>query len=334
MWDSDTLADEKKARPTMATAILGNPPNLGDPAKLRQRITELKSNRRENDPAWWNDLAGAHIRLGESKLAAELLESVVTRFPDDYGVHANLGTAYHLLGRYQEAEKEIARDLEINPDAHFGLEKYHLALLQYLTRDAKYQIRHVYVDEFTARFFSTGNGYFQNTESCDAIYKMMAQDYTNGLAEAEADYDLFTKTNRSEQVLNEMYGLLAALDLPPAYRSRWNLAHDVKLEEGVIYMASLNPKEPACFVTLGAVSWSRGDLNLAAAAFDKAIKLGSLQSEILKHKTEGLRERIQKGRQYRREELIRQWPVFVAVTAIVGAIVLFIVGTWRRKPRS
>ena len=123
IWDADTLADEKKSHPTMAAAILGNPPDLGDPAKLRKRIAELNAKRRENDAAWWNDLAGAHIRLGESQKAATLLESVLTRFPDDYGIHANLGTAYHLLGRYAEAEKEIGRDLEINPEAHFGLEK-------------------------------------------------------------------------------------------------------------------------------------------------------------------------------------------------------------------
>lgn len=315
----------------MSKAILGKPPDLGDPSKLRKRLADLEANRRESDPAWWNDRAGAHIRLGESQKAVTLLESVVTRFPDDYGIHANLGTAYHLLGNYAEAEKHIARDLEINPDAHFGLEKYHLALLQYLTRSTNYQFRHVYVDEFTARFFSTTGGHFQNTEACDAIYKAMAEDYTNGVAEAEADYALLTKTNRSERALNEMYGLLAALDQPPAYRSKWNLAHDPKLEEGIIYMASLNPKEPASFTALGVVSWSHGDLNLAVAAFEKALNLGSLQSEILTLKVAGLRERIQKGRQYRREELIRLWPVFLAVAAIVSAIVLYLIGKRRRK---
>ena len=29
------------------------------------------------------------------------------RFANDYGVHANLGTAYHLMGRYADASREI-----------------------------------------------------------------------------------------------------------------------------------------------------------------------------------------------------------------------------------
>ncbi|MDB6124917.1 MAG: hypothetical protein JWQ71_3910, partial [Pedosphaera sp.] len=31
------------------------------------------------------------------------------------------------------------RDLKITPEAHFGLERYHLALLKYLDKDKEYQ---------------------------------------------------------------------------------------------------------------------------------------------------------------------------------------------------
>src|SRR6185369_6900930 len=149
MWDSDTLADEQRKSPTLAQAILTNAIEAPDAPRLRDRITKLHREPRRNDAAWWNDLAGAHLRLGEAREAAAILEPVLERFPGDYGIHANLGTAYHLLGRYAEAAKEIARDLEINPDGNLGREKYHLALLQYLTRDAAYRKDHVYVDEFS-----------------------------------------------------------------------------------------------------------------------------------------------------------------------------------------
>lgn len=331
MWDSDTLRDEKKARPKMAKAILGKAPDLGDPTKLRKRITELQSNRRENDPAWWNDLAGAHIRLGESKTAAELLESVVARFSDDYGVHANLGTAYHLLGRYQEAEKEIARDLEINPDAHFGLEKYHLALLQYLIRDTKYQTRHVYVDEFTPGFLYASHGTYSRTTSIEAVFKELAQDYTNGLAEAEADYEAIAKTSQNESMGNQMLGTVAMLDPQPVYRSKWNLLEDAKLEEGVIYMASLNPKEPACFVMLGVVSWSKGDLNLTAAAFDKAINLGSTQADLLNSKLAAIREHITKARNINRTWPLSIVPTIIAVVCITALVAILAKGFVRKK---
>ena len=130
IWDSDTLADEKRKSPHIAALILGSKRATTDTNALLKRINTLKANPRENDPAWWNDLAGAHLRLGNAQEAASLLEPLLSQFSEDYGIHANLGTAYHLLGRYAEAEREIARDLELNPDAHFGLEVYHLALLQ------------------------------------------------------------------------------------------------------------------------------------------------------------------------------------------------------------
>src|SRR5580704_2643720 len=152
MWDSTTLATEKNRRPDMAQVILGGPSNPEDPAQYQVRIKKLNVERREEDPMWWNDLAVAYMRLGQLTNAVALLEPAAKRFPNDYGVHANLGTAYHLMGRYADAETEIARDLEINPDAHFGLEKYHLALLQFLIRDQGYQSRHVYVHELTPGF--------------------------------------------------------------------------------------------------------------------------------------------------------------------------------------
>jgi tetratricopeptide (TPR) repeat protein len=164
IWDADTLLHERLRSRDLASVILGDPAKPPDPGPLRKRISDLEARRREEDPSWWNDLAGAHLRLGEARMAAELLETVTNRFKDDYGIHANLGTAYHLLGRYQEAEREIARDLEINPDAHFGLEKYHLALLQYLVCDADFQRTHVYVDEWSMPFLSGGYSLpFSNT---------------------------------------------------------------------------------------------------------------------------------------------------------------------------
>jgi tetratricopeptide (TPR) repeat protein len=142
IWDSDTLFSEKRARPKMAETILESRPAVIDEKSLLTRIAKLKAEPRTNNVAWWNDLAGAYLRLGQAQKAADLLQPVLGQFPNDYGVRANLGTAYHLLGRYAEAERHIARDLELNPDGHFGLERYHLALLQYLARPADYQFRH------------------------------------------------------------------------------------------------------------------------------------------------------------------------------------------------
>jgi len=305
IWDSDTLADEKKKSPQRAQAILNPGAPIQDKARLRERISRLEATPRQDDPEWWNDLAGAHLRLGEPRKAVELLEPAVLRFPKVYGVHANLGTAYHLLGRYQEAEREIARDLEINPEAHFGLEKYHLALLQYLSRSADYRRTHVYVDEWTESFLVAHSEVPHLAPSSTVLKKgvplhhqsyLTGDDVREGESPAMMMHRLQTRakspgipSREVESLKRSIRALEAMVHPPPAYRYRWDLAADPKFEDGVVYMATLNSKEPACFVMLGIASWGQRDLNLAVAAFERAIKLGSPQSELLRTHIKGIR---------------------------------------------
>jgi Flp pilus assembly protein TadD len=312
IWDAETMFQEKMRSHDLAATILANPPAPENPQPLQERIQNLEANRDENNPDWWNNLAGAYIRLGQPETAVKLLEPVVSKFPNNYGIHANLGTAYHLLGRYQDAEKEIARDLEINPDAHFRLEKYHLALLQYLVRDAKYQSRHVYVDELTATFLVSDHGHFYFTDSNEKVFAEMAEgDFTNGVADAESFYESYSKTNQEKYLTAQVLGEITALDAHPTYRDKWNLATDTNFEAGVIYMAEMNPKEPACFTMLGIAAWRKHNYHLAVSAFEKAIALGSPQSDLLKLKIGGLKEYIAKS------------PMLGEQTA--GAIVFFLI---------
>ena len=325
IWDADTLGQERRAHPKMADAILGPTAKAPDPAPLRQRIQQLLQNRRDDDPTWWNDLADAHLRLGQPLEAARLLEPVLQKFETNYGVHANLGTAYHLLGRYQEAERQIARDLEINPEAHFGLEKYHFALLQYLSRDTNYQYRHVYVDEFTESFLQGG---------IRAYTRPMAMPVDGGETNAAQRVELEDELRRlpasgEDAQLERRHFLhaLANLDTPPTYGERWDLGTDPKLEEGVIYMASLNPREPACFVMLGVKSLRNRDLNLAIKAYERAIQLGSPQRDLLQSRIDSLRAHIHKAR-------MQNLPLYVAVCLIAGAIVLYVILKIRSRLRK
>jgi tetratricopeptide (TPR) repeat protein len=306
VWDRDSLAKEKIKSPQMAAIILGSPQAPSDARALHARIEELQAHRDEKSAAWWNDLAGAYLRLGRPSDAVKLLEPVVRRFPNDYGIHANLGTAYHLLGNYQKAEKEIARDLEINPDGHFGLERYHLALLQYLVRDEAYRKTHVYIDEFTPAFFHAWDpqGLFEEWPANDAT---------------------------------------AAPDRP-AYRLKWDLASDPKLREGAIYMASLNPKEPACFVALGIVclqvpsySYDR-DLNLAAAAFEKAIDLGSPQRDVLSDRIKLIRNHVGTSDETsvppsQKASAPHNFSIWI-VTGLIGGVALVALSLARRMRRA
>lgn len=286
IWDSDTLWQERRAHPKIAEAILSSPPQKTDPTPYRAKIQRLLDTRREDDPEWWNDLAGAYLRIGEAEKAVALLEPVLKKFNGNYGIHANLGTAYHLLGRYTDAEREIARDLEINPEAHFGLEKYHLALLQYLSRDTNYQYRHVYVDEFTDSFLK---GRLKGMTPTEITRVDGTETNQNTKAELEAElHRVANVTSEDKMDRGQILRELAALDSIPVYRSRWNLAKEPNLEDGLIYMASLNPDQPACFVMLGVKSLRNGDLNLARKAFERAQKLGSLQSDLLQERIDSI----------------------------------------------
>ena len=318
IWDADTLASEQRKSPDMAALILGTRRTAPDTNALLRRIETLKAKPREGDPGWWNDLAGAHLRLGNAQATAELLEPLLVRFPNEYGIHANLGTAYHLLGRYVDAEREIARDLELNTNAHFGLEVYHLALLQYLSRSKYYQSRHAYVDEFTPLLLG-------NT---DIIRPYVANDLASWnlagtlqeneeLEQVLADRSLTNATVRTGLLLQ-----LASLDPPPAYRLKWNLAHHRKFNEGVRYMAELNQNEPACFVMLGLASLHAGDLNLGARAFERAIQLDSPQRELLQSRIAEINRHIAKAKSHRRGVLLP-----LAVTLLVGCT-LVCVSIW------
>lgn len=339
IWDAETLDYEKARSKDLATAILGDtnaPAPAEDPVKLRARIADLQAHPNEASVDWWNNLAGAYLRLNQPADAVKLLEPVMTRFFTNYGVHANLGTAYHLLCRYADAEKEIAHDLEINPDAHFGLEKYHLALLQYLSRDAKYQARHVYVDEATS-WFLEGYTYIGISQEEDSIVRE-AVSYSNNVAAAEQDFTDTWKVAGSNWIhgLSEKLAVVAILDEKPAYRSKWNLVDDTNFVAGVIYMAQMNPKEPACAVMLGVAASRLRDYNLAVKSYENAITLHSPQSDLLRARIVDLKDYIKHSTESRHDTRIAVtlgMVFLLAVGLLVILILCYIVGKIRAACR-
>ena len=272
-------------------------------------------------------MAGAYLRLAQPAEAAKILEPLTNKFAGDYGVHANLGTAYHLLGRYTDAEREIARDLEINPQAHFGLEKYHLALLQYLIRDEAFRVRHVYVDEFTTAFLTQGG--FSIVGRAEPGLRHEPKDKLSGSERDEASEEIRTtlqgrKTFSRDEFYKFAFNVseLAGSDQPPSYRGKWNLAEDSKLEQGVIYMAGLNSRQSACWVMLGILAIKHSDKNLTIAAFEKAIQLDSPQLPMLQAQIDLLREHISKARRYKNQADRSLALVVTGVLISIGICVL------------
>jgi hypothetical protein len=143
---------------------------------------------------------------------------------------------------------------------------------------------------------------------------------TNAAQRAELENELRKLPTNGEDTQRErrnFLGALANLDTPPVYRERWHLGTDPKLEEGVIYMAMLNPREPACFVMLGVKSLHNRDLNLAIKAYEHAIQLGSPQRDLLQSRIDSLRDHIRKAR-------LENLPRYVAICLMAGAIALYL----------
>jgi len=75
------------------------------------------------------DYAVALIRLGRHADAIETLVALEAARPGVYETAANLGTAYELVGKLEEAALWIARGIDRNPRSHAGTEWLHAAIL-------------------------------------------------------------------------------------------------------------------------------------------------------------------------------------------------------------
>jgi hypothetical protein len=216
--------------------------------------------------------------------------------------------------------------LEINPEAHFGLEKYHLALLQYLIRDPRYRLRHVYVDEFTQSFLIENGMHASTYPPLTLIVpQSIVAEQQRGAEELTASFESGRIISKNEiRAIGGTLSHAAFYDPGPSYRSKWDLGKDTNLEKGVIYMAGLNEKEPACWVMLGILGAKSRDKNLTIAAYERALRLGAPQAPILRAQIEGLREHINHARAHNPR------IYNVAVPALMAIIVLLVARSFKR----
>ena len=93
---------------------------------------EARLARQPDDLKLRDDLAVAYEKTGQTERAIELMRDSLELDADRYETHANLGTFLIHDGQYQEGLKHIDRAIAINPDAHFGREKYQRWLVEYV----------------------------------------------------------------------------------------------------------------------------------------------------------------------------------------------------------
>ncbi len=133
LWDSETLEQERTKFPGTLEVMTGFFPRHS-PAfyqwRLEDRLSKLAADP-DNDQ-WLDDVAVSYEKLGQHSEAIEIAESQLQRSPDRYETLANLGTFLIHDGQWEAGLQYIDRALEVNPDAHFGRERYQRLLVEYL----------------------------------------------------------------------------------------------------------------------------------------------------------------------------------------------------------
>jgi tetratricopeptide (TPR) repeat protein len=153
IWDRDTPVDEARGLPEVVAVLTGrferNPPLFYE-MRLERVTAHLQSH--PEDLAAYDDAGVACDRLGRGDEAISWMErkraqldGLDTSRPEAkealYRYHANLGTFLahrwvrqradrSRIGEMKAARDEIARAIEINPNAHYGREKYQLRVLE------------------------------------------------------------------------------------------------------------------------------------------------------------------------------------------------------------
>lgn len=133
IWDYDTLKQERARFPSTLEIITGkflrHSPEFYA-WRIKDRLEKLKTDPK--NPALYDDLAVAYAKTGRHAMAIETMEAVEKFVPGRYETYSNLGTFHFLAGDIPKALPFIDKALAINPDAHFGREKYQRWLGEYL----------------------------------------------------------------------------------------------------------------------------------------------------------------------------------------------------------
>ncbi len=133
MWDYDTIRMERTRFPGTLELITGKFLRHS-PEFYHWRIAN-RLKRLETDPtnvALLDDLAVAYDKTGQHEKAIATAIATEKLQPGRYETAANLGTFFFHAGKLEDGLPHIDRALKINPNAHFGREKYQRLLVEYV----------------------------------------------------------------------------------------------------------------------------------------------------------------------------------------------------------
>jgi hypothetical protein len=133
LWDTDTLAAEYGRFTDAGDVIVGNFPRHSREFHVwRKEKCEAALAKDPSQAALYDDLAVSQHKLGDHQAAIKTMEAKEKVAPGLYETLSNLGTFYIYTGDLDQAAVYIDKALAINPDAHFGREKYQRLLIDWL----------------------------------------------------------------------------------------------------------------------------------------------------------------------------------------------------------
>lgn len=132
VWDYDTLQQERSRFPTTLELITGK--FLRHSKEFYEWRIQDRRAKLGGDPAnmeYLDDLAVAYQFAGQHELAIETASTQLEADRGRYKTLSNLGTFYILDGDLEKGLPLIDEALAIDPDAHFGRERYQKWLVEY-----------------------------------------------------------------------------------------------------------------------------------------------------------------------------------------------------------
>jgi tetratricopeptide (TPR) repeat protein len=135
LWDYDTIKMERTRFPSTLELITGK--FLRHSPEFYKWRIENRLKRLESDPtnvSLLDDLAVAYDKSDQNDKAIETALKTEKLYPGRYETAANLGSFYFHSGKLSEGIPHIDKALQINPDAHFGREKYQKLLVEYVLK--------------------------------------------------------------------------------------------------------------------------------------------------------------------------------------------------------
>lgn len=138
LWDYDTLKQERYRFPSTLELVTGKFLRHSKEFyewRIQDRLYKLAAD--PSNLGYHDDLAVAYEKTGQHEKAIETMLAKEKIKPGLYETYSNLGTFHILAGDLEAGLPYIDKALAINPDAHFGRERYQKWLVEYALEKRK-----------------------------------------------------------------------------------------------------------------------------------------------------------------------------------------------------